>query len=272
MKEKQTKIRPPFKIHGGKFYLSSWVIEHFPEGYEKLDYVEPFCGAASVFMNKKRSEGMEVLNDLDEGVIQIFRALRDEPDHFIKKLKRITYSENVFERELKKSNDKFEDYMDHALNEFIVRRMSRGGLKKAFAWSDRERGGQPGDVNAWKTIVEQLPAIAEKLSNVIILNSNAIKVVQSFDDINTLCYCDPPYLHETRVSTNAYEMEMTTDQHIELAEYLNRFKGKVIVSGYPSTLYNRLFKEWKCIKKKVPNHSSQKKSKSIKTECLWLNY
>jgi site-specific DNA-adenine methylase len=130
MTTKPKKLRPAFKCHGGKFYLSDWIIDHLPDNYQTYDYVEPFVGGGSVFLNKiAADEGkIEVINDLDLGVVRIYQALRDEPEAFIKALKRITYSENVFERELKKYG-KFESqrWLEHAVNEFVVRRMSRGG-------------------------------------------------------------------------------------------------------------------------------------------------
>ena len=272
-------LRPPFKIHGGKRYLYSWILEYLPEqppdGFEYYDYLEPFCGAASVLLNKEKPDtpAKEIINDLDPGVIAIMKTLRDESEAFIKKLKNITYSERVFLRELKRCKDGvFDNDFDHAINEFIVRRMSRGGLKQAFAWSDRMRGGQPGDVNAWETILTVLPAISERIKDVFILQKPACQVIKAFDYENIIVYCDPPYVPDSRISKDTYEMEMTTDNHIELATVLNNFKGKVILSGYPSTLYKRLYKNWKCVKKKIANHASQQKEKGVKVECLWLNF
>jgi len=265
-------IRPPFKIHGGKYYLSKWVISNFPPDYEKLDYVEPYVGAGSVLLNKNISEGMEALNDVDPGVIQIFRALRDEANHFIGRIKRVKYCEATFERALAKKDTKFKDYMDHAVNEYVLRRMSRGGLRSNFAWSNRSRGGQPGDVNAWETMLEQLPIIATRIENINIFHKPALEVIKAFNDSDVLVYCDPTYLPDTRATATAYEFEMSTDDHIALAEALNQFKGKVLISGYPSALYKRLYADWKCVRKKVANHASQQRKKEHKTECLWMNY
>lgn len=265
------KLRPPVKIHGGKYYLSNWIIDNFPKGYEDMTYLETFCGAASVFFNKEKSPE-EAINDLDTGMVQIHRALRDEPKEFIKRLKRTKYSENTFKRALKRAESEYADYMEHAVTEFIIRRMSRGGLKKAFAWSERLRGGLPGDVNAWNTIIEQLPILSDRIQDVFIFNKTAVEVILAFNDKNTLLYCDPPYLDITRVTPDAYDLELTTDDHIELAGALRQFKGKVIISGYSSPLYRRLYQGWKCRKKQIANHSSQSKVKKQKTECIWMNY
>lgn len=249
--------------------MCEWIIQHLPEDHQKLVYIEPYCGAASTLMNKPPS-AEEGINDLDSTVSNMLRVIRDQCDEFVACLKKIKYTKENFE--LAQARSRFVDDLDAAVNEFVVRRMSRGGLKKAFAWSNRTRGGKPGDENAWETIIKMLPAIAKRLESVYIFNKPAIEVLDAFNATNTVVYVDPPYLPETRVSTATYDMEMTVDDHIQLADRLRNYKGKVLLSGYPSPLYNRIFKDWCCVKRKIHNHSSQQKQKSVKTECLWLNY
>jgi DNA adenine methylase len=267
------KIRPPLKSHGGKWYLKEFIISNFPEGYEQMTYVEPFCAGASVFLNKKPSL-LEVIGDVDRGVVSVFKALRDEPKEFIKRIKRVRYTKRVFESALEKKAEEFEDYMDRAVNEYILRRMSRGGLKKAFAWSDRTRGGQPGDVNAWKTMARQLKGIAKRVEHASVVCEDFKDVFKAWDEENTLFYLDPPYLHSTRAegSTELYENELSIDDHLNLLHLAKNARGKVIISGYSSPLYNRSLKNWKCRKKNIANHSSQAAKKQRRVEVLWMNY
>lgn len=265
-------LRPPVKTHGGKWFLKQWVIEHFPKNYMDMTYFEPCCGGASVFLNKIPSEE-EIINDLDKGVVSIFKALRDEPKEFIDRIKKIKYLEETFSEAVKREND-FEDYIDQAINEYILRRMSRGGLKKAFAWSERLRGGKPGDVNAWETMIELLPDIAERVKNVVILNKHFKEVIKVWDCENVLIYLDPPYLPLTRAkgSEDLYDNEMSVEDHIDLLNCIKDAKSKVIISGYNSPLYNKYLKEWKTVKKEIVNHSSQQKTKERRFEVLWYNY
>ncbi len=72
------------------------------------------------------------------------------------------------------------------------------------------------------------------------------------------------------IESGAYEMD--EDDHMKLADTLCKFKGKVVLSGYPSGLYSRCYKEWNRIDKKIPNHAAQTKTKKIMTECLFLNF
>jgi DNA adenine methylase len=268
-KMKMSPIRPPFKIHGGKYYLSKWIISKFPAEYEKMTYIEPFCGAASTLINKKMSVE-EAINDIDIGIIKILRTIRDQCGDFVKCLKKIKYTKENFD--LASLRNDFADELDAAINEIILRRMSRGGLKKAFSWSKRFRGGKPGDENAWETIITALPIISERLDKVYIFNKNAIDVLKAYNKDDVLTYIDPPYLPDTRNSTNVYQHEMTVNQHIELADYLKTFRGKVCLSGYQSVLYSKMYKNWRVEKKKIANHASQKKHKDTKEEILWLNY
>jgi DNA adenine methylase len=267
-------LRPAFKCHGGKAYLKNWIIENFPKDAKDMVYVEPYSGAASVLFNKEPGPE-EVLNDLHPGIIEIFKAIRDQPVEFLKKLKKLKYNEKTFEKALKRaeSEEGFPVKLDMAVNEYTLRRMSRGGMKKAFAWSDRLRGGQPGDVNAWETALDQIPLLSDRLQNVYVFNKPAIEVIRAFNKSNTLLYVDPPYLHSTRASKTVYEkFEMSEDDHKKLLDALCCFRGKVIVSGYDSELYNEFFAKWTKVERTIVNHSSQSKTKEYKVEILWKNF
>lgn len=254
------------KYPGGKGFpsINSWIISNLPKNYEEMVYIEPYAGAGSVLLNKNPSQ-QEILSDIDISIINIFKKIRDEPKEFIKKLSHLKYCQETFDKALN-------NWYEEAINEYILRRMSRGGLKKVFSWSDRQRGGKPGDVNAWQSAILNLSDISERLKEVYIFNKPALDVIRIFNSPNTLLYLDPPYLHDTRNTKDLYEYEMTIEDHVELSRSLNEFKGKVALSGYSSQLYSRLYKDWNCSKKKIANHLSQTKTKEKKTECLWCNY
>lgn len=261
------KLRPPVKWYGGKYYLASKIISLFPP---HSTYVEPFGGGASVLLNKPAA-GVEVYNDLDRRVTRLFKVLRDDGDELRRRLSLTPYSEAEFDAVLDQSFHK--DEVDEARADFIRFRMSIAGRGDSFSYTlHRQRAGMADVVSSWLSIVEQLPATIERLRKVQILCRPAIDVIKMFDSPDTLLYCDPPYTHATRVSTDVYEHEMTEQQHVELAGVLRGCQGKVVVSGYYSALYEHLYGDWRNVAFDVPNNAAGGRSKSRKTENLWLNF
>jgi hypothetical protein len=81
-----------------------------------------------------------------------------------------------------------------------------------------------------------------------------------------LIYCDPPYLIETRRSNRKYKFDYTIKDHIELLELLNELPCDIILSGYPSKLYDSYLTEWNKIELQVMSQSGPR------TEVIWHNY
>jgi DNA adenine methylase len=118
--------------------------------------------------------------------------------------------------------------------------------------------------------VEQLPEIALRLARVQIENRPALDCIKLYDSKETLFYCDPPYIHETRGDSKAYAYEMSDEEHGALADALNGAKGLVALSNYDCPLMERLYpaKQWRKLHFRKTNHST----KDVRTETLWLNY
>jgi DNA adenine methylase len=266
-------IRPITKNFGGKYYLRKFVISNFPPGFQELRYVEPCGGGASILLNKPRSK-TEILCEKNKGLYCIYLAVRDSPASFYERLKKLVYHKITLDIAIaRENNGSFHDYIDQAVNEYVLRRMSRCGLKKDFAWSNRLRGGQFGDVNGWETSLNNIFRASERLQGVKLFCQPALKTLTNYNRSDTFTYVDCPYLHETRVSRLAYaEDEMSTADHVALAQLLNNFKGKVLLSGYPSKLYGKLYKSWNVEYNYTVNHASQQKIKGVKTEMLYKNY
>ncbi len=81
-----------------------------------------------------------------------------------------------------------------------------------------------------------------------------------------LLYCDPPYLHPTRSSGRRYRFEYEEQDHVELLELLKSLPCSVILSGYPSALYDDLLGQWRTLELQVMNQAG------VRTEKLWFNF
>lgn len=126
-----------------------------------------------------------------------------------------------------------------------------------------------GAVSRWLGSVQGLEYIATRLLRVQIESRTALDVIARYDSSETLFYCDPPYVHESRGDSNAYAYEMTDDEHCELAEVLHSAKGRVAISGYHGDLMGDLYINWNV------HEGETKKALSVKsnrTEVLWTNY
>jgi len=269
------KIRPPVKRHGGKAYHARRIVALMPP---HRTYLEPFVGGGSVLLNKPRVE-IEIASDLDSALIGMWSQLSRNPAAVIDDLSRIKYTEAEFREVLAYFASPHQpssaaDSPSSAASAYIVRsRFSRGGLGKSFAWSDRLRGGQPGDVNAWDTFRRvDLPAICERARGVRFECCEAVEMIRRNGSRDALIYADPPYLHETRTARKAYEHEMTAAQHADLLSALVETPAKVILSGYRSRMYDGSLADWRRVDVDMPNHSGQGKAKQRRIECLWMNY
>jgi DNA adenine methylase len=121
--------------------------------------------------------------------------------------------------------------------------------------------------------VDRLDWYVERFRHVTIDNRPALKVLDVYDSQDTVFYCDPPYIPETRKS-GGYRCEMDTADHEDLIKKLLTVKGRVVLSGYDSPRYRPLVNAgWKtrrfatrCIamNNKVTADRNRK-------ECLWIS-
>ena len=64
-------------------------------------------------------------------------------------------------------------------------------------------------------------------------------ILDRYDGPETLFYCDPPYVHDTR-SSSRYAHELSASDHEELVTCLLGIEGMAIVSGYDHPIYRAL--------------------------------
>lgn len=264
--------RPVLRYHGGKFRLAPWILSFFPQ---HQCYVEPFGGAASVLMLKERV-GAECYNDLDGQIVNIFRILRD-PATALELQRRVALT--PFARdEFDWSYEPAVDDLD-AAHKLIVRSFMGHGSDSATrscrtGFRSKLTDGRVLPAYEWATWSDAIPAFTRRLQGVVIENRDALEVIQRMDNPGTLYFIDPPYVHSTRSAitsrssgTHGYRHEMSDEQHHELASVLRDVQGMVVLSGYPSKLYDdELFSDWIRYERRAVADGAR-----IRTEVVWLN-
>lgn len=266
------KLTQPLKWHGGKHYLAKALIDLMPP---HVHYVEPYFGGGSVLLEKDPVGVSEVVNDRNRELINFWKVLQS-PDlfsQFIRAIEATPFSQQEW-RDAEVVHSSGIPDPRRAVAFFVRCRQSRAGKFKSFATlsKNRTRRAMNEQASAWMTAVDGLPAVAQRLKRVVILNDDALKVVGREDSKNTLFYLDPPYLHDTRVTTSDYEHEMTIEEHRQLLETIRHVQGKAMLSGYPSGLYDDLLADWKRVSITIDNKASSASKKPVKTECIWMNF
>ena len=250
------------KYHGGKYYLKHKIRCLLPP--HEL-YVEPFLGGGAVL---QEHHGRRVGADVDKELIALWSMLRDNPD-FIPTVKTIPYTLEAWDT-WTSSEKFFGSELERAIHKLISLRFSRGGLGTAFAWSERLRGGQPGDVNAWENFKKALPKIRSRIINAMFRCYDYQETFGLFDSPETCFYCDPPYYPSTRTAPLTYLHEMTKEQHEVFLEKALALRGKVVISGYSCTLYETILSGWNRYTFDMPNNAGQDEMKSRRLEVVWV--
>lgn len=263
--------RPALRYHGGKFRLAPWVLQFFPK---HSAYVEPFGGAASVLLQKERSQA-ECYNDLDGRIVDFFRVLRDPLKSA--ELHRRAAMTPYARAELEWAFGEADDEVD-AAHRLVVRSFMGHGSDSATrrcrtGFRARLTDGRALPSAEWSTWADSIPAFRDRLAGVLLDNDDAVSVIKRMDHPATLIYCDPPYVHSTRSAltnrnsgTNGYAHELDDAGHRRLAECLTKAQAMVVISGYPSDLYDELYQGWARFARGAVADTGK-----ARTEVVWLN-
>lgn len=257
--------RSVLRYFGGKWAIAPWIIEHMPA---HRVYVEPFGGAASVLLRKPRSK-IEVYNDLDDEIVGIFQLLQDPAQcaRLVRMLARTPYSRREFEMAFKPSTDPVIRAKRAIVRAFMAYHHEALFNPKRNTFADALHGsGSSCKAHEWMRYPRHLVSVCQRLAGVIIENRDGLEVIRAQDSDSTLFFVDPPYLPSTRTKTG-YRCELSQDQHVALLERLLSIKGRAMVAGYPSELYDDMLRGWQRIERQHHARGSGRQ----RTEVLWIS-
>jgi DNA adenine methylase len=163
-------------------------------------------------------------------------------------------------------------FRSHARVKTDLRESAEGGYRSTSFRANSSRSGTT-PAHDWANYPLSLRLIIERVAGVTIEHRDALEVMEQHDAAETLHYVDPPYLPETRSPANKYDLkhrmyrhEMTRGDHASLLDFLQGLAGMVILSGYPSTLYDDALPRWK--RETMETHADGARPR---TEVLWIN-
>lgn len=229
--------KSPIAWLGGKARLASKLIMLFPPHHT---YVEPFGGGAWVLLAKPPAS-VEVYNDLDSGLVNFFRVLRDPvmAGHLAWLLRRTPYSRDEH-RHCRQTWQAVRDPVERARRWFVMTRQGFGGA--GHSWGlvvAASSHGQAETTASWQAGIGRLTAAQARLLRVQVEHKDFRALMPLYDTPDTLFYCDPPYVPATRKG-GGYSHELSLDDHHALVELLLGLQGMAVLSGYDHPVYRPL--------------------------------
>ena len=233
------RLAAPFPYFGGKTSQAERIASLLPPHEH---YVEPFAGSLAVLLAKPRS-AMETVNDIDGDLMTFWRVLRDQPEDLTRMCALTPHSraEQQAAYDLSDMSD-----LERARRVWVLLSQGRGATLRRTGWRfysnpARSTYSMPDYLNAY---VDRIIPAAERIAGVSLECRDAFDIISTYGaHPDVLLYCDPPYLGSTRAANYRHEI-ISNDDHRALGEALRACKATVVLSGYPSPLYDEVFGDW----------------------------
>lgn len=263
------QLRPPFPYYGGKQTLAERIVSVLPEHGH---YVEPYAGSLAVLLAKPRAVH-ETVNDLDEDLANFWRVLRDQPDELSRVCALTPHSRGEHRSVMDAAARPAPDPVERARRTFVLLTQGQsGGTARRTGWRyfagpQRSSFSMPEYLAAY---CGRIAPVVDRLAGVSLECRPALDVIGSYGQHpGVLLYVDPPYVTSTRKGVG-YRHEMTDEDHRSLADALRRCAAAVVLSGYPSGLYDLdLYPDWHRLE--IPSGTGNGGQWRDRVEVLWSN-
>lgn len=245
---------------GGKKLLRNKILEVFPEQETFNRYIEVFGGAGWVLFSSDRHAKMEVYNDVNGNLVNLFRCTKYHPEALQKELEFTLMSrEQFFNAKEQMENWSLTD-IQRAARFYIL-------IKESFGSDIRTFGVRSKNMT---NAIEYITEVSKRLSMVVIENQDFECILKTYDKKDALFYLDPPYYKAEKY----YPDEFMPEDHVRLKERLSRIKGKFLLSYNDCEYIRELYNEYNIVEvERVHNLAPTKeKEKPRYKELLIKNY
>lgn len=250
-------LKPPICRVGGKSKLRKTTIEMIPE---HNCYIELFFGAGWVYFGKEPSK-IEVINDVDKELINLFRTIKYHAPEVERLLQYEFSGRDIFE-EYKNCTLEYMTEIHRAIRFLYVITQSFAGKGNNYGYGTTTK---PGQQIFYKDILLEL---RDRLKNTYVENLSFEKIIDKYDREDSFFFCDPPY-----IETCGYENKFGEEEHKLLAEKLKGLKGKFLLTINDHPLARELYKGFNIKEVKVNySISKEKEARGKYNELIITNY
>ncbi len=181
--------RPVAPWLGGKRALAGRLAERIA-AVPHVRYVEPFVGMGGVFFRRRQRPKLEVINDINRDVVNLFRLLQRHYQQLLDVLKWQVCSRADFDRLVKVDPATLTD-LERAARFLFIQRTAFGGMMVRPTFGVAY--GNPARFDLTK-LVPMLEEVHERLCGVLIEQMPFADCIRRYDSRpGTLFYLDPPY-------------------------------------------------------------------------------
>jgi DNA adenine methylase len=249
---------------GGKRLLRKIIAPLIPT--DIVSYLEVFGGGGWVLFYKDKWADVEVYNDLDGRLVNLFRIVKYHPNALKEELQYLLGSREMFMQFLKMIP--ITD-IQKAVQFFYLITRSFGGRGESFGCTRKSCGGA---CKSQENTLTRIDSIHSRLDKVMIENKDFEAFIKQYDHEDAFFYCDPPY------SCGAGYAVTTTKgfDHERLRMTLGQIKGRFLLSYDDAPIIRELYSGYEMIAVERLNGINNKqgddrKNKMFK-ELLIANY
>ena len=243
---------------GGKKLLRNRILEVFPEQRTFNRYIEVFGGAGWVLFSADRHAKMEVYNDVNGDLVNLFRCTKYHPEALQKELEFILMSREQFFDAKEQTEVRGLTDIQRAARFYIL-------IKESFGTDLRSFGVRPKNM---ENAVEYILSVSKRLNTVVIENQDFERILKTYDKKDALFYLDPPY-YETE---KYYPDRFMPEDHVRLKEALERLKGKFLLSYNDCEYIRELYSGYSVVEVERMHNLVPGEKKPRYNELLIKNY
>lgn len=235
--ERVRSATPVAPWRGGKKRLHALIIEKI-EAIPHKAYVEPFVGMGGVFLRRRFRPRLEVANDLNGEIVNLFRILQRHHQQLLDVMRFQVASRSDFER-LRETDPKTLTELERAARFLYLQRLAFGGQVRGVFGVAPEHAARF-SLSRLEPILE---AAHERLEAVVFECLDWANLIPRYDTPDTLFYLDPPYFG----GENDYGKGLfDRSQYARMADVLGQIKGAFILSINDRPEIREMFGQFIC--------------------------
>lgn len=243
---------------GGKKLLREKVIEQFPGADEYDRYIEVFGGAGWVLFAKDKHADMEVFNDANNELINLYRCVKYHSEELQKELEWSFVSREQFFDCREQINVRGLTDIQKAARFYLLIKNSFGSDLRSFGVRGRNLDNS----------IEYLSVVKERLKKTVIENKDFESLIKTYDRDKALFYLDPPYYE----AESYYDVNFSEKDHIRLKTALDNIKGKFVLSYNDSEYIRELYRDYKILEVERQNNLISKPNSEKYKELIIKNF